>query len=374
MNKHKHIYSSKQSGAVSMITVLFVTMIFTVLVLGFVRLMISEQRQATDDDLSSRAYFAAESGVEDAKAALAEYMMSGGSFSPTQQATAESCDTFGQEFLIDEPGLETEVTCQTIEPNLSDVLADSVPAWHSFLIPLRTQENYSRLQLEWHRPENDGTTFNLRGSELSLPVPDDWLVAQHPAALKMTLIRASSTGNFDEDAIIEDTRIVHMLPSSSGVNSFDTSASNFGLGGGDSLPRVACQPSGSIEVDSYSCEANFTNLSSNNFDYYVMLTPLYRSASIRLSLYNSAGDAVDISNAQAEVDVTARAGDVFRRVRARVLLTDPSLALIPDLAVGANEVCKNYVLRANQDEAGNTFSEINLGVMDPSEYCVDHSF
>lgn len=366
MSKHNRL-SGSQTGAVSMITVLFVTMILTVMVLGFVRIMVSEQRQASDDDLSSRAFFAAESGVEDAKTALAEYMMNGGEFSSSEeQNTAESCDTFGDRFLISDSSLETEIVCQTIDTDLDDVLIDGSPAWHSVAIPMISNSDFDRFTVEWHKPQVDGSTFNHRSSD-RLPTTSVWSSAQHPAAMKMTLLQKPSTGNMYRDELIESTRIVHMLPGTpgtSGVNSFDTTSSDFGLGGANSLPMIQCEGSGSIEPDGYACSAEFTGLSPSNTDYFVILTPLYRSTSIRMSLA-SGQDAVSISNAQAEVDVTAKAGDVFRRVRARVLLSDPSLALIPDLAVGANEVCKDFALRSDSEE----FVQANSGnVLD--DYCV----
>jgi Tfp pilus assembly protein PilX len=63
----------QERGVVSLFTVMFFTILVTVLTVGFVRIMINERRQSTDEDLTTRAYYAAESGVEDAKRALQQY-------------------------------------------------------------------------------------------------------------------------------------------------------------------------------------------------------------------------------------------------------------------------------------------------------------
>lgn len=55
-----------QRGVVSFFTVIFVTMLLLIMTTAFIRLMINEQRQSTDNDLSNRAFYAAEAGVNDA--------------------------------------------------------------------------------------------------------------------------------------------------------------------------------------------------------------------------------------------------------------------------------------------------------------------
>ena len=61
------IARNNQSGAVSLFAVIFATLLLTVLMLGFMRLIMVDQRQALNNELSQSAYDAALSGVEDAK-------------------------------------------------------------------------------------------------------------------------------------------------------------------------------------------------------------------------------------------------------------------------------------------------------------------
>ena len=53
----------KESGAASLFAVIFSAMLLTILAAGFVKLMLKDQQQAINNDLSQSAYDAALAGV-----------------------------------------------------------------------------------------------------------------------------------------------------------------------------------------------------------------------------------------------------------------------------------------------------------------------
>ena len=62
-----------KKGMASLYVVLFATILFGVITLSFVRIIISEVIQSSNDDLSQSAYDSALVGVEDAKIAVNRY-------------------------------------------------------------------------------------------------------------------------------------------------------------------------------------------------------------------------------------------------------------------------------------------------------------
>ena len=71
MSKHKTLASKR--GAVSIYIVIFLTLIFGVITLSFIRIILNDAKETTNTDLYQSAYDSALAGVEDAKIALLKY-------------------------------------------------------------------------------------------------------------------------------------------------------------------------------------------------------------------------------------------------------------------------------------------------------------
>jgi len=104
MKSLKNLFGKTKRGATSIYIVVFATILFGVVTLSFIRIMLSEAGQSSDDDLSQSAYDSAMAGVEDAKIAVNDYFkcLSGGGTCDnknviTQHPDDPNCE---QDFLL----------------------------------------------------------------------------------------------------------------------------------------------------------------------------------------------------------------------------------------------------------------------------------
>lgn len=180
------INNNKQRGAVSLFVVIFAALLITVVTVSFVRIMISDQQQATTTDLSQSAYDSAQAGVEDAKRVLLRYQSLCNSADVTGCATAltkvnsSNCNDAvrtltdvtqtGDEVKIQTGGsntLDQAYTCVKIHLDTIDYIG-TLPANESKFIPLKVAAGttFDTIQIQWFNSDdlspNVGYKVNLQ--------------------------------------------------------------------------------------------------------------------------------------------------------------------------------------------------------------------
>lgn len=327
----KFIYMKNQQGSMSFLTVIFLAIVLSIITLSFVRISTTEQRQAVDDDLTTRAFYAAESGVEDAKRAISDYV--NGTLS-LAQLNPDVCDPAG---VVSDgelnATLETEYTCQFINLNPDDY-QDELDPWESVTIPLSGLGAFDDITISWHIPGDDGTIVS-RGTS-NLPDYVVWNNSNYAAMLRAAVIDTPA-GSFDRNQMA--SRSIFINPHTSGGGTFDVNASDGNIVNAQCADVDLNDPADSGEYLNYACTVELSGFSGLNANKYLHLQALYRGAHIQISLENTQFDDV-----QAVIDVTGRSGDVFRRVEARVSLVEDNFNF-PDVAVWSNEeICKNFTV------------------------------
>lgn len=348
-----------QAGVVSLLVVIFIAILLTLITMAFLRLSITEHRQSVDEDLTTRAYYAAESGVEDAKRAVAKYIA--GDKVNLEENSCDPADvvTSGELSAL----IDTEYTCQLIDltPNAYENYLDP---WEIVQIPLTPEggATYDQIKISWHKKgaKYDGD-FNRHKDKL-LPTVSTWNSNKYPALLRVNLFSTPKSGNLNRSNIYSVTGFINPDSGSgpqSVVSGFDAK-----------VVDGACTTT--VADGEYACSITLTLPSGSDFDpsnrvNYVRIESIYRGTNLRVALIDSSsGNEVSIEDVQAVVDVTGRAGDVYRRVQARISLLNQNLFPFPDFAIQtAGDICKNFSIT---DDAGNFFT-INPGIV-PGTSCV----
>lgn len=379
--KQRNRSKRQQQGFVSLFTVIFFTLLITVITVGFVSIVLNEQQQSLNNDLRASALNAAESGIEDAKRAILYYnSLPAGSNKNALYSTLTSnqCDaltnsTIAQGIGVSSNGAVTSqnnlsqyFTCLTVNLVSPNYLASS-SADKSVFIPLNSQNNaaFDQLVVSWHLVSSsvgasgDGQPTKYVTSTTTLPPVagsgSSWSSQGYPAYLRVQLYGYPSTGNFTRNDISDRSRSAFLVPGAVGTTSpisFDTADPLPHQFDTNKLPLQAIKCSGTppnVPSGTYACTATLQLPSGANFastanNYFLRVTPLYGSTHFSVTLKNSSsGNAISFSGVEPIVDVTGRAGNVFRRVQSRVVIgaaTD-----LPEFEVEtAGDICKNMVV------------------------------
>lgn len=373
---------NKQQGVVSLFVVIFTTLLLTVLVVGFLRLMIQEQKQATNQDLSQSAYDSAMSGVEDAKRVL-RACAQGGPMSATacDAINAEQCATVSSagivsaasaessETIIKADGASTDVnqgyTCVLIERQTQDYIGNLTEG-ESQIVALKASgtDGIRKITIEWMHKNNGSSGSGFAGGDpdhieqptatagVSLPPKAGWH-ANAPAMLRVQAVlppdpNVVTTAQLDTNV----ATTTYLRPSliSDVANSPVTLPGLRATSGTDPVVTspvpVQCSDT-AYTAGEYACRITLTVPASINGGAvplgstvaFLRLSSVYRNTSYRITLENNTG-ALMFDGVQPTVDSTGRAANVYRRVLSRLEMS--SVVISPAVIDITGSLCKNF--------------------------------
>ncbi len=390
----KSISGNKQSGAVSLFVVIFAMLLITVVTVSFLRLMVGDLRQASNNDLSQSAYDSAMAGTEDAKRALLRYQQY------CIQNPGDDCDTYGTQLssaqcneglvrtlsidgsTIGEavPGETGEVkvqqntsdgetfqqayTCVTVQLNTPNV-EGSLENGASKIIPLRGEGVYDSVEISWYSRDDlssPSATIQLPAETAPLPLNNQatgW-PATRPPVLRAQFVQYGTEftlSNFDmTEGGASNANTVFLYPTRGGdtTNELilrDNRRSTTTNNPAPDSPNASPLPTrcvATVSSGGYACTMTLTLPNPISGDAstrtaYLRLTPFYKSTHFEVRLKSSGAD-VNFKGVQPLIDSTGRANDLFRRVQSRVEMTDTTFPY-PDAAVDVTtEFCKDFTV------------------------------
>lgn len=390
-----------QKGAVSLFVVIFAMLIITVITVSFLRLMVADQQQSGDTNLSQSAYDSAMAGVEDAKRALIYYQTQCADTPSSCASLASSVEsTTCNEGLkktgivnITLPGevpvevssdgstvLNQAYTCVTMQLETENYIG-TLTANESQIVPLIGTSGFDTVTVRWFDRDdvNNSTGAVSLDSGSTSPKP---LLAQaswpgnRPSVMRTQLIQFGSNfklSDFDiynsSSQINAASLFLYPIPGGSVGATQTTTFTGRDMrstGPGDEPDADSASNSplpvkcvATVGSGNYACSMSITlptPIGGGNRTAFLRLTPFYNATSFEVVLSNGApttsGSIVKFKDVQPIVDSTGRANDLYRRVQSRVDLFDTSFPY-PDAAIDVNgNFCKDFSVTDTKYIAG----------------------
>ncbi len=352
MKYTKKYHTLSEAGIASIMVTMVMMLIISLIVLGFAEIARREQRQSLDRELSTQAFYAAESGVNDALSALqvnstvgktncAPYPFGG---SPYGSLLGPGSNQLS--------GQATSYTCLLINP-APPFLKTSAGINQPTVVPIKTTSPINKMTISWQDTSN-GTNFSCPLPVGTFPPAavagaNNWPC--DPGMLRIDLVPADGNpgGELDATNLAKHTLTAFLEPESGGavptISYNPANPTNTGL-----VQAGSCNSS-----NTYYCQVTIQFNPVTPHTYYLQLRSIYNPNDVKITATDSGGTTLNLQGAEALIDSTGKAQDELRRIQEFVSLT-PTSAL-PAFAIQTTQgICKEFAVAPNgfyQNDANN---------------------
>ncbi len=378
MTYHLRSYRAHERGVTSLVIVMFTVLMLVTVSVSFIKLMVSEETRANDTELSQGAYDSALAGVEDGKRVLTACQAANYDTAniACKAIVAKACTTVSDAGLANAEAPSGEVylktntasnngkdyqqayTCVKINRETKEYVNTLPTSDSSAVIPLKGAAAFTSIEIYWRLPRVSSITVT-GGAAMELPILSQWNdnpAVPTPALLRTQLIQyrtgSLNSAEFDNNG---NGHTLYLYPKSVGLSlNFATDSRRSGT----LTPKpVPCAP---LPVNlGYNCKTTITLPSPIGGDAatrqaYLRLTSIYAGADYMIHMIGNGGSTVLFDGVQPSIDSTGRAGDVFRRVDARVELIDTNdVSLYPRATLDVTKnVCKTFTVSSQLADYG----------------------
>jgi len=328
--------ATSQSGMVSIMVTMILMIVLTLIVIGFAQIARRNSRQSLDRQLSTSAFYAAESGVNDIYNLIKTSGAPPAKADCTNGSGAEASYYGNLPSATLDAAANVKYTCITVDPTSASLVYDDI-ASTSTIVPIKSADGsaITSLTLTWQSKTGSTTPINNCPNSTTKPFSTyaNWQCGY--GVLRFDMVPTVG-GGLTANSLRTSTMTSFVLPMSSGgaVGPISFSA---GVGNANNLYGLTC--------NNTNCSLTIGGAAGGlgqNF-YYMRLSTIYKDVSLQISATNSAG-AVQLAGAQIVVDATGKAQDVLRRIQVRIPQTTSQSAL-PDNAMQSSEaVCKRFAV------------------------------
>jgi Tfp pilus assembly protein PilX len=342
----------EEAAFVSIFSVLIIMTVLTLVLVGFSAITRQAGRRTLDNQLSTQAFYAAESGVNDAIRAIEA--------NTSLQKT--DCRTGGApgDFTYDlDTSLNVGYTCVLINSITPDIQYNSVPVSGNgspkvFMLD-STGGAINTFSISWDGIGSGAGNTPVNGLAGSYPdilnSAAGW--AGGLGVLRIDMVPVDTAANasaFNRDQLAQKSFTFYLVPYA-GSGAYTVPPGYVANGSADQIgvAPVRC-PGNNTSAGACRVDMTLGNVfpvpgPNTATQYIVRLQAVYNA--VKVSMFNfkdSLGNTLLLENGQAIVDVTGKANDVFRRIQVRVPLAVNGVTSPFGLET-ATAICKRLEVR-----------------------------
>lgn len=306
---------SDQNGMVAITITVILMLVISITVLSFAQIVRREQRQALDNQLSSQAFYAAETGINDVRTVLKNTIASGADI-PEKTTCLNTTAPYNALTPTVDSTTNTKYNCVLVSGHPKTLVYKLGTSSASTIIPINAKApaTISSIDLSWdaeqtNAPANGCTQSNFSTGQL--PKSASWPCDRY-GMIRIDLVPMTTLSRIE---FMKNTFTAFIYPvvggAGTGTVSYVAGSNiNGGTANQGALPSATCTGT--------DCKIRITGLNATK--YYARVSALYRGTSLTVAANDSNTAPLPLYGAQVMIDSTGQAQDVLRRIQVRVPL------------------------------------------------------
>jgi Tfp pilus assembly protein PilX len=337
-------------GFASIVVALILVVVLSLITVGFVQLSRREQQNALNQQLATQASYAAESTINKVVSTL-------NTLPSTVSSNTDCSSTAFKDAIPD--STDIKITCVLINKTPTTSQYGGVAANNGKVMKFKTDANVDSIDFSWGSSTIANNANFLPGIPATNPAAAGWT---RPAVMQLSITPISSP--ISRDNLINNTYNIFLYPSTGGINTITATR--------DPNARKIEVKCDRVPATNDTCKLKITTAGTflAASEYVVHFISLYDTSDVKISANGIVGGTsqqLQLQNSQAEIDVTARAQDVVKRIKVRVPINAAASSSVPDYALQANNICK----RMKTSPAGSSFFNPSNGTSDNKKDACD---
>jgi len=318
---------------VSILVTMLLLIVISLIVLGFAQIARRNQRQSLDRQLSTQAFYAAETGINDVRDVIRQNINAGTTIAAKTDCDPASAAAYAPPTL--NPTVDAangiSYSCILVDPTPSTLVYGSIDST-STIVPLISASggNITSVTMTWQSKGGSATPVTGCPTVVAgvFNAVSSWNCGY--GIVRMDLV--GTAGTLTQAGLQAGTMTSFLVP----LNNVGSNSLGFVAGTANTNNRFG------VKCSNTNCNLTITVPASTQ--YYLRLSTIYKGVSLQVTTTDASSNPLKLQGAQAVIDATGKAQDVLRRVQVHIPLTPSSTTQLPDYAIGSTDaVCKRFV-------------------------------